>query len=63
MSLRLWWAAHFAGFSRREAWGYGVWFSFAAVVLVPEFWAAFWKESAPFPTISDSPQAASDSAA
>jgi hypothetical protein len=47
-----WAANHFIGFSRREAWGYGVWFSFAAVVLGPELWAAFWKESAPFPTIS-----------
>jgi hypothetical protein len=47
-----WWRNHFSGFDRREAWGYGVWFFFAGLVLVPEFWAAFWKASAPFPTIS-----------
>jgi hypothetical protein len=50
--LKRWWGTHFNGFSRREAWGYGVWFAFAAIVLVPEFWAAFGKGSAPFPTIS-----------
>lgn len=51
-ALRLWWHDHFTGFSRREAWGYGVWLTFGVVVAVPELWAAFWKESAPFPTIS-----------
>jgi hypothetical protein len=50
--LRLWWRDHFTGFSRREAWGYGVWLAFGVLILVPELWAAFWKESAPFPTIS-----------
>src|SRR5437879_5431916 len=50
--LKLWWKAHFAGFTHREAWGYGVWLFFAVLVLVPELWAAFWKDSAPFPTIS-----------
>lgn len=50
--FRRWWENHFTGFDRREAWGYGVWFVFAGLVLVPEFWAAFWKDSAPFPTIS-----------
>jgi hypothetical protein len=50
--LKLWWNAHFSGFTRREAWGYGVWLFFAVLVLVPELWAAFWKDSAPFPTIS-----------
>jgi hypothetical protein len=47
-----WWRNQFTGFGRREAWGYGVWMLFSVVVLVPEFWAAFWKDSAPFPTIS-----------
>lgn len=47
-----WWRNQFTGFGGREAWGYGVWMVFSVVVLVPEFWAAFWKESAPFPTIS-----------
>ena len=51
-TLKRWWRTHFNGFSRREAWGYGVWFSFAVIVLVPEFWAAFGNGSAPFPTIS-----------
>lgn len=50
--LRRWWNNHFTGFDRREALGYRVWFTFAVVVLVPELWAAFWRESAPFPTIS-----------
>jgi hypothetical protein len=51
-TIKRWWANHFTGFDRREKWGYAVWFSFAVIVLVPEFWAAFWKDSAPFPTIS-----------
>jgi hypothetical protein len=50
--LRLWWNAHFSDFTRREAWGYGVWLFFGVIVAVPEIWAAFWKQSAPFPTIS-----------
>jgi hypothetical protein len=50
--LRLWWDAHFTGFSRREAWGYGVWLFFGLIVVVPEVWAAAWADSAPFPTIS-----------
>jgi hypothetical protein len=50
--LRLWWNAHFTGFSRKEAWGYGVWLFFAVIVAVPEIWAAAWADSAPFPTIS-----------
>jgi hypothetical protein len=50
--LRLWWETHFTGFTRREAWGYGVWLFFAVIVAVPEIWAAAWAESAPFPTIS-----------
>jgi hypothetical protein len=51
-AFRRWWTNHFSGFDRREKWGYGVWFFFAGLVLVPEFWAAFWSDSAPFPTIS-----------
>lgn len=51
-TLKLWWNAHFSGFSRREAWGYGVWLFFGLLVLVPEIWAAKWTDSAPFPTIS-----------
>lgn len=51
-SLGRWWNTHFSGFSRREAWGYGVWLFFGLLVLVPEIWAAKWKDSAPFPTIS-----------
>lgn len=51
-TLRVWWSARLVGFGRREAWGYGLWLFFAVIVLVPEFWAAFWKDSAPFPTIS-----------
>lgn len=51
-AARRWWRNHFSGFDRREKWGYGVWFFFAALVLVPELWAAGWKDSAPFPTIS-----------
>ena len=51
-AFRLWWNAHFAGFTRREAWGYGVWLFFGVIVAVPELWAAVWKDSAPFPTIS-----------
>ena len=50
--LKKWWRAHFNGFTRRERWGYGVWLIFGVIVLVPELWAAFWKDSAPFPTIS-----------
>ncbi|MDX6503767.1 MAG: hypothetical protein QOE29_892 [Gaiellaceae bacterium] len=50
--LRIWWNAHFSDFTRKEAWGYAVWLLFAVFVLVPELWAAFWKDSAPFPTIS-----------
>lgn len=50
--FQLWWNSHFSGFSRREAWGYGVWLFFGVLVLVPEIWAAKWKDSAPFPTIS-----------
>jgi hypothetical protein len=50
--LRLWWDTHFTGFTRREAWGYGVWLFFGLIVAVPEIWAAAWAESAPFPTIS-----------
>jgi hypothetical protein len=52
VDLQRWWRAHFSGFTRRERWGYRVWLIFGVIVLVPEFWAAFWKESAPFPTIS-----------
>ena len=51
-AVKRWWRNQFTGFGRREAWGYGVWMFFAVIVLVPEFWAAFWKDSAPFPTIS-----------
>ena len=51
-ALARWRQSHFNGFSRREAWGYGVWLTFGVVVAVPELWAAFDKESAPFPTIS-----------
>jgi hypothetical protein len=50
--LRLWWDAHFTGFSRREAWGYGVWLFFGVIVAVPEIWSAASADSAPFPTIS-----------
>ena len=50
--LRLWWAVHFSGFTRREAWGYGVWLALGVIVVVPEVWAAGWGSSAPFPTIS-----------
>lgn len=51
-AAKLWWAGHFTGFSRREAWGYAIWLSFAAFILVPELLAAFWKDHWPFPTIS-----------
>jgi hypothetical protein len=51
-SFKRWWNAHFSGFTTQERWGYWVWLIFSAIVLVPEFWAAFWKDSAPFPTIS-----------
>jgi hypothetical protein len=50
--FQVWWSDHFSGFSRREAWGYGVWLFFGVLVLVPEIWAARWAASAPFPTIS-----------
>jgi len=50
--FQVWWSDHFSGFSRREAWGYGVWLFFGVLVLVPEIWAAQWAASAPFPTIS-----------
>jgi hypothetical protein len=36
---------------RRENWGYGIWFTFAVVVAVPEIVAWQWRGS-PFPTIS-----------
>ena len=51
-AFRRWWENHFTGFDRLEANGYKVWFFFAGLVLVPEFWAAFWSNTAPFPTIS-----------
>lgn len=47
-----WARTHFGGMERREAWGYGVWLSFAALVLVFELWAAIWGDSASWPTIS-----------
>ncbi len=50
--MQVWWQTHFGGIERRERWGYGVWLFFAVLVLVPEFWAAFWKDSAKWPTIS-----------
>jgi hypothetical protein len=50
--FKRWWAAHFSGFTRKEAWGYGVWLFFGLIVAVPEIWAAKWKESAKWPTIS-----------
>jgi hypothetical protein len=50
--LRLWRDTHFTGFTRREAWGYGLWLFFGVIVAVPEIWAAAWAGSAPFPTIS-----------
>jgi hypothetical protein len=51
-AIKRWWTNHFTGFDRREKWGYWIWFFFAGLVLVPELWAAFWADSAPFPTIS-----------
>jgi hypothetical protein len=51
-SFRRWWNDHFTGIDRREAWGYGVWLFFGVLILVPELWAAFWKDSAKWPTIS-----------
>jgi hypothetical protein len=50
--LESWWALHFSGVGRREAWGYGVWLTFGLIVAVPELWAAGWKDSAKWPTIS-----------
>lgn len=50
--LRVWWQTHFAGFTHREAWGYGIWLFFGLIVAVPEIWAAASPDSAPFPTIS-----------
>jgi hypothetical protein len=50
--FRRWLTAHFSGIDRREAWGYGVWLFFGVLVLVPELWAAFWGDSAKWPTIS-----------
>ncbi|MEK6273966.1 MAG: hypothetical protein AABM30_01350 [Actinomycetota bacterium] len=50
--LRRWLIAHFSGIDHREAWGYGVWLFFGVLVLVPELWAAFWGDSARWPTIS-----------
>jgi hypothetical protein len=47
-----WWNARFGGVTRREAWGYGVWFFFGAIVAVPELWAAIDPRSARWPTIS-----------
>jgi hypothetical protein len=52
VDLKRWWRAHFSDFTRKERWGYWVWLVFAGIVLFPELWAAFWKDSAPFPTIS-----------
>lgn len=50
--LRRWFAARFGDVTRKEAWGYGVWFALGFVVAVPELWAAIHPASAPFPTIS-----------
>lgn len=50
--LARWWAMHFSNVSRKEAWGYGVWFFFGALVAVPELWAAISPDSARWPTIS-----------
>lgn len=50
--FRRWLTAHFSDIDRREAWGYGVWLFFGVLVLVPELWAAFWGDSAKWPTIS-----------
>src|SRR4051812_13738373 len=52
VDLKHWWNLHFSGFTHTERWGYRVWLAFAVVVLGPELWAAFWSDSAPFPTIS-----------
>lgn len=51
-ALKLWWSSHFGDVEHREAWGYGVWGFFGVLVLVPELWAAFWQNSAKWPTIS-----------
>jgi hypothetical protein len=50
--FKRWAASRFSGLDQRDKWGYGVWLFFAVLVLVPELWAAFWKESARWPTIS-----------
>jgi hypothetical protein len=50
--FRRWLISHFSDIDRREAWGYAVWLFFGVLVLVPELWAAFWEESAKWPTIS-----------
>jgi hypothetical protein len=50
--IERWWRFHFSNIDRREAWGYGVWLFFGVIVLVPELWAAFWGNSAKWPTIS-----------
>jgi hypothetical protein len=38
--------------TRKEKWGYGVWFVFGLIVAIPELWAAKWGDSARWPTIS-----------
>jgi hypothetical protein len=50
--LLRWWRFHFSGVSRKEAWGYGVWLFFGALVAVPELWAAISPGTARWPTIS-----------
>jgi hypothetical protein len=47
----------FRGITRRETWGYGVWFVMGAVIAIPEVWAAAgghvsWISKPPWPTIS-----------
>jgi hypothetical protein len=38
--LARWWARHFSGINRYEAWGFAVWGAMGAVIAVPEIWAA-----------------------
>jgi hypothetical protein len=49
--IRRWWRSHFSGVTSRERWGYFVWGSVAAIVAIPELWAAVWT-GGPWPTIS-----------
>jgi hypothetical protein len=50
--LKRWWRSRFGDLTRKEAWGYGVWLFFGALVAVPELWAAIDADSARWPTIS-----------